>query len=491
MSVPDTLAEALERFEPVIGLEVHAQLRTRSKLFSSAENQYDPGRPNRFVDAYTWGLPGVLPVPNQAAVDMAVTAGLALGCTIHPKSEWARKQYFYPDLPKGYQISQYERPLCTDGRLEVPTADGSVRTIRIERIHMEEDAGKSTHVAQAAHSLVDLNRAGVPLIEIVSGPDLRSAQEAGRYLRSLRSILRQLKVCDGNMEEGSFRCDANVSIRPRGSDALLDRCELKNINSFRFVEQGIEVEILRQARLRATGRPVTRETRLYDSERRETRSMRGKEEAQDYRYFPDPDLPLLAVSQARIDELAAALPELPAARQARWMTEHHLPEEHAHALNEDPELAAYFDRAVRAFPEGALGIANVIKVEVLRELKDDLGALEDAKLTPEMLARLVELKAKDTISSTQQKKLFARLWASGGDLEALVSAEGGQVEDPSVLMPLIAQVLADNPKAVAQYRGGKTNTIGFFVGQVMKATQGKAKPPLVKALLEGELGKET
>ncbi|MEQ8274909.1 MAG: Asp-tRNA(Asn)/Glu-tRNA(Gln) amidotransferase subunit GatB [Deltaproteobacteria bacterium] len=487
MAFAATLDEALSRYEAVIGLEVHAQLSTRSKLFSDAPNAYDPERPNHFVTAYCFGMPGMLPVLNEGAVDMAVRAGLALGCTVHERSTWARKQYFYPDLPKGYQISQYDRPICTDGHLEIRGADGTPTTIRIERIHMEEDAGKTSHEAGSPVSLVDYNRAGVPLIEIVSKPDLRSAQDAANYLRALRAVLVALGVCDGNMEEGSFRCDANVSIRPIGETELGTRCELKNINSFRYVEQAIEVEILRHARVIDDGGAIVQETRLYDSAKRETRSMRGKEEAHDYRYFPDPDLPPLVVAPERIERLRATIGELPAAKYTRYVETLGIPDEHARAFVDEPAVARYFDAAIDARPEAALGIANLIKGEVLRELKDDPAAIRDSKLSPEELAELVRLRDADDISSTQQKKMFAKLWRDGGSVKALMDSMGGQVDDPAVLGPIVDELFAKHPDEVEKLAGGNKKIISFFVGQVMRATKGKAKPPLVNQLIAERL----
>ncbi len=338
MSVPYTLQEALERYEPVIGLEVHAQLRTQTKIFCGIPNRYDPEQPNTFINEYCVGLPGVLPTLNGKAVEMAVRVGLALDCTIHLKSVWSRKQYFYPDLPKGYQISQYNEPLCEHGHLDVEVEDQPARRIRIARIHMEEDAGKNIHAEGAPFSLVDYNRAGVPLVEIVTEPDIQSSAEAAQYLRELRSILMTLEVSDGNMEEGSFRCDANVSIRPRGETKLGTRCELKNINSFRFVQQAIDVEILRHAQIVASGGHIVQETRLYDSVKKETRSMRGKADAHDYRYFPDPDLPPLILDPEWVQGLKAELPELPAKKRARYVQALGIPAEHAQAFSEEREV---------------------------------------------------------------------------------------------------------------------------------------------------------
>lgn len=487
MATIDSLEDALERYEPVIGLEVHAQLNTASKLFSGAPNRFDPERPNEAISAYCIGLPGMLPVLNREALEMAVRAGLALGCTVHERSVFARKQYFYPDLPKGYQISQYDQPICTGGGLEVAVEGETPRRIELTRIHMEEDAGKSTHVKGAPYSLVDFSRAGVPLIEIVSEPQLRSAAEASAYLKELRELLRFIGVCDGNMERGNFRCDANVSIRPRGQVELGDRVELKNINSFRFVEQAIDLEIVRHARILEAGEKVTQETRLFDPDRKETRSMRSKEEAADYRYFPDPDLPPLEVSDELRAQLKSELPELPAARRERWTRDWGLPEEHARAFSGERALADWFDAAVGDASELAPAIANVVKTEVLRELKDAPEAIAEAKLAPEDLRGLLKARAEGKISNSQVKKLFSKLWAGEGALGALLSAEGEQISDPSVIGALLDELFAAHPGEVEKLRGGNGKIAGFFVGQVMKRTKGKADPSAVNQILREKL----
>ncbi len=480
------LDQVLARWEPVIGLEVHAQLSTASKIFSDAPVTFDLEHPNTHIVGYCLGLPGTLPVLNLRAVELAVRAGVALGCTIRETSVFSRKHYFYPDLPKGYQISQYDLPVCEHGALSIAGDDGAARPIRIARIHLEEDAGKNLHVEGEAYTLVDYNRAGVPLAEIVSQPDLRSAAEAGRYLRALRAILVALDVCDGSMERGSLRADINVSIRPRGEEALGTRVEIKNVNSFRFVEQAIEHEIVRQAGVREEGRAIVQETRLYDSNRRVTRSMRSKEEAPDYRYFPDPDLPPLRVPAAWIEAARAALPELPAAQIERWRAAG-VPEEAARTFAEERAVARYFERALAAHPTGAAAIANLVKGEILRELKDDPAAIEAAKLAPETLAELVVRRERDEISSTQQKKLLAEMWRTGAPLAELLAAEGGQVDDSAALGALIDAVLAEHPQEVAQVKAGKVQIMGFLMGLVMKKSGGKAKPPLVRALLEEKL----
>jgi aspartyl-tRNA(Asn)/glutamyl-tRNA(Gln) amidotransferase subunit B len=483
MAALSSLAEVLERYEPVIGLEVHAQLKTRSKIFSRASAAFDPEHPNRNIEPYSIGMPGVLPVLNRKVVEMAIRAGLALGCRINTTSVFARKHYFYPDLPKGYQISQYDLPICEHGRLELQPK----RSIGIVRIHMEEDAGKSMHLEGAPVSLVDYNRAGVPLIEIVSAPDLKSAHEASSYLKALRAILVTLDVCDGNMEEGSFRCDANVSIRPRGATKLGTRCEIKNLNSFRYVEQAIEFEIVRHAHVLSEGGEIEQETRLFDHHKKVTRPLRSKEEAHDYRYFPDPDLPPLSIEQSWIDQLRATLPELPAQQIARYVALG-VPEEHARSFAEEPRVASFFERALSSFPEGALPIANFVKGEVLRELNESGGSIESRPdLSPSDLAELVRLKEADKISSTQQKKLFAQMWREGTPLAKLLSAEGEQIGDSAVLEPIVDRVIAENPAEVERYKKGNAKLLAFFVGQVMKATRGKAKPPLVQELLERKL----
>jgi aspartyl-tRNA(Asn)/glutamyl-tRNA(Gln) amidotransferase subunit B len=481
VQIPGTLAEALEIFEPVIGLEVHAQLKTASKIFSNAAASFDLEHPNTNIDAYSIGLPGVLPVLNRRVVEMAIRTGLALGCEIRRRSVFSRKHYFYPDLPKGYQISQYDLPICEHGHLEVGD-----KKIRIRRIHLEEDAGKNSHLEDAPLTLLDFNRAGVPLIEIVSDPDLGSAAEAGQYLRALRAILMTLGVCDGNMQEGSFRADINVSLRPRGTTPLGTRVEVKNVNSFRFVEQAIEVEIVRQARAIAEGTAIVQETRLYDSQKKATRSMRSKEEAHDYRYFPDPDLPPLLIEEPMIAAERASLPELPAAKRARWLGLG-LSAEVAGTFAEERDLGAYFDAAAQKRPELAVPIANFIKGEVLRELKEESAGIQASKLSPETLAELVALKESDKISSSQQKKLFAELWRSGASLESLASKEGEQVSDEAALAPLIDEVMTAHAGEVEKLKQGKTQIMSFLVGQVMKRSGGKAKPAAVKALFEARL----
>ncbi len=478
--------------EAVIGLEVHAQLATQSKLFCACSTAFG-AQPNANTCAVCLGMPGALPVPNDYAVALAVRAGLGLGCSIALASQWSRKNYFYPDLPKGYQITQFDRPIAQGGELafslpaEAGLLAGEVRSVRIRRVHMEEDAGKSVHGdgALGGRSYVDFNRGGVPLIEIVSEPDVRSGVEAAAYMRALRQILRYLGVCDGNMEEGSLRCDANVSVRKRGDTKLGTRTELKNINSFRFVQQAIEFEIARQENVLAGGGSIVQETRLWDAEAKVTRPMRSKEEAHDYRYFPEPDLPDLQLEEAWVQGIHETLPELPAAKVRRYTQQLGLSDNDAAVLTEDAEVAHYFEEAV-ALHTNAKAIANWIINELLRELRG--RAPSEVSLTPSALAELVALIDDGTISGKIAKDLFAELLEKGGSAKGLVETRGlKQVSDTSSIEPAVLQVLAANPKAVESYRAGKTNVLGFLVGQVMKATGGKANPKLVNALLTEKL----
>jgi aspartyl-tRNA(Asn)/glutamyl-tRNA(Gln) amidotransferase subunit B len=432
-------------------------------------------------------MPGVLPVLNRTAVEYAVKMGLAVNCEINERSVFARKNYFYPDLPAGYQISQYESPLCGPGHLDVETSAGP-RRIGITRIHMENDAGKNIHSSAENVSYVDLNRAGVPLIEIVSDPDIRTSEEAVAYLKGLRSILLYLGICDGNLEEGSFRCDANVSIRPRGQAEFGTRAELKNLNSFRNVQRAIDYEIGRQADLLDDGEAVVQETRLYDAGRNTTASMRGKEEAHDYRYFPDPDLIPIQLERAWIEKWAAELPELPRERRERMAAEYDLPAEDARILTEEKGLADYFEAAVAAY-DAPKKIANWMVGEFLRRLNETHTAAEDAAMGPESLAALVALIDKGTISGKIAKDVFPDLFASGRAPEEYVKAKGlVQISDAGAIEAAVDAVIAANPAEVEAYRGGKTKLMGFFVGQVMRETRGKANPQLVNELLQGRLG---
>jgi aspartyl-tRNA(Asn)/glutamyl-tRNA(Gln) amidotransferase subunit B len=467
------------RWEAVIGLEVHAQLLTRSKIFSPASTEFG-APPNTHVDPVCLGLPGVLPVLNRQAVDFALRLALATGCTVRRRSRFARKHYFYPDLPKGYQISQYDEPVAEHGLVTV-AAGGPPRPIRLRRIHLEEDAGKNLH--RGSVSLVDFNRAGVPLVEIVSEPDLRTADEAAELVRSLRQLVRWLGICDGNLEEGSLRCDANVSLRPAGATALGVKTELKNINSFRFVRDAIAHEIARQEALLEAGERVVPETRLWDADRGQSFSMRGKEEAHDYRYFPEPDLPPLVIDEAWLAAVAAALPELPAARRERFVADLGLAPADAATLTQERDLADYFEAAARAHGDGR-AVANWVVNELLRELKRLGRPAAASPVAPADLAALCDLVRAGTITGKMAKEVFAQMVATGRPPRALVEEAGlGVVSDRAALEAACRAVVAGNPAQVAQFRAGKTKVLGFFVGQVMKATRGRAEPGAVNEIL--------
>ena len=476
--------------EPVIGLEVHAELLTRSKIFCACSATFG-GEPNTNVCPVCLGMPGLLPVLNRRVIEFAIRLGLATSCAIAPLSRFARKNYFYPDLVKGYQISMYELPLCTGGHLDV-LVDGLGRRIGLTRIHMEEDTGKNIHEASAETSLVDFNRSGVPLLEIVSEPDMRTVAEAGAYLRTLRSILQYLEICDGNMEEGSFRCDANVSVRPAGTTTLGTKVEVKNMNSFRSVENAIAYEIERQAAALAHGEPLRQETRLWDAEREETRPMRSKEFAHDYRYFPEPDLLPLVVDRTWVDEVRATLPELPAPRRERFVRDYQLSTYDADVLTQRKDNADYFEAGIAA---GAVPkeMANWVTTELLRivheEKLDDALVIRDWPLTPTQLARLAALVHAGTINRNTAKALIPRLRGTTRDPQELVAAEGlAQVSDRGALEAAVADVVARHPAQVAEFRGGKERVLGFLVGQVMKATGGKANPQVVQELMRAALG---
>jgi aspartyl-tRNA(Asn)/glutamyl-tRNA(Gln) amidotransferase subunit B len=478
------------QWETVIGLEIHAQLATRSKIFSGASTAYGAS-PNTQACAIDLGLPGVLPVLNAAAVEMAVRFGLATGCTIAPMSVFARKNYFYPDLPKGYQISQYELPVVASGSVTIDLDDGGSKRIGVTRAHLEEDAGKSLHEGFEGVSGIDLNRAGTPLLEIVSEPDLRSAREAVAYMKKIHSLVRYLGICDGNMQEGSFRCDANISVRPMGRQALGTRAEIKNINSFRFVEKAIEYEIERQIDVLESGGSVVQETRLYDPVKGETRSMRSKEEANDYRYFPDPDLLPLVIDGASIERLRATLPELPDAKRARFIAEHGLSAYDAAVLTVSRELADYYEAVVAALAgvEGAGKLAaNWVMGELSGALNRDGVDIATSPVDPAQLAGLLTRIADQTISGKLAKTVFEAMWAGEGDADAVIEAQGlRQVTDSGAIEALVDSVIAANPNQLAQYRAGKDKLFGFFVGQVMKASAGKANPEQVNALLRTKL----
>jgi aspartyl-tRNA(Asn)/glutamyl-tRNA(Gln) amidotransferase subunit B len=491
------LSKVVETFEPVIGLEVHVQLATRTKAFCGCPSSFGE-EPNSSTCSVCLGLPGALPVLNATAVAFALRLGLATSCEIRRRSRFARKNYFYPDLPKGYQISQYDEPLCQGGRVEVDEAgEGSgPHAVRLTRIHMEEDAGKNLHTG-GGHSLVDFNRSGVPLCEVVSEPDLRSADEAVAYLKALRTLVRWIGVSDGNMEEGSLRCDANVSVRPRGQERLGTRVELKNINSFKHVKSAIEYEIVRQAELVQQGGQVVQETRLWDVDRGVSRSMRSKEEAHDYRYFPEPDLPPLVIDEAWIGEVQAAMPELPPARRARFESQYGLPGYDARLLTSERELGEYFEamldeRAVGARVD-AKRAANWVTSELLARVADarDVMNAERCPVRPVELGRLCALIDEGTISGKIAKDVFARMWQSGRGAREIVESEGlVQVSDSGAIEQAVREVVARNLKQKEQYRAGKTAVLGFFVGQVMRATGGKANPERVNELLRKVLAED-
>ncbi|OGW59558.1 MAG: aspartyl/glutamyl-tRNA amidotransferase subunit B [Nitrospirae bacterium RBG_16_64_22] len=473
------------KYEAVIGLEVHAQLLTESKNFCACANRFG-APPNTQTCPVCLGLPGALPVLNRKAVEYIAKTGLAFHSKIAPESRFARKNYFYPDLPKGYQISQYESPVCEGGRVEI-VVDGDVRTVTLHRIHLEEDAGKNIHEGSADTSRVDLNRSGVPLMEIVSEPEIRTPEEAVAYLKKIRSTLRCLNVCDGNMEEGSLRCDANVSIRPAGSDALGTKAEIKNVNSFRFVKQAIAYEIERQIAVVEGGGRVVQETRLFDSARGVTVSMRSKEEAHDYRYFPEPDLVPLVLERAQVEAWARELPELPDATRERFAREYGLSEYDAAFLSEERAAADYFEETVRLSGQPKTA-ANWIMGDLTRFLNEAGGEIAASPVTPERLAEMLKLIADGTISGKIAKTIFEEMFKSGKDAAIVVKEKGlVQVSDAGEIERVIEQVMADNPNELAAYRGGKEKLFGFFVGQVMKKSGGKANPAKVNEILKAKL----
>jgi aspartyl-tRNA(Asn)/glutamyl-tRNA(Gln) amidotransferase subunit B len=474
-------------WEAVIGLEIHVQLATKSKMFSGAATAYGAAA-NTQACAVDLGLPGVLPVINSAAVRMAIKFGLAIDAEIAELAVFARKNYFYPDLPKGYQISQYELPIVSRGRLDIPLEGGGSRTIGITRAHLEEDAGKSVHEGLGDATGIDLNRAGTPLIEIVSEPDLRTAAEAATYMRKIHTLVRYLGISDGNMQEGSFRCDANVSLRPAGEDKLGTRTEIKNINSFRFVEQAIEYEMERQREVLESGGRIVQETRLFDAARGETRSMRIKEEANDYRYFPDPDLLPVKTSLEEIEALRAELPELPDARRARYMAELNLTEYDSDYLAGDIDISDYFEETLEAAGAEAKLTANWIMGELAAALNRDGRGIKDSPVSAAMLGGLIRRIQDNTVSGKIAKQVFEAMWKGEGDADAIIAAKGlQQVTDTGAIETLVDEVLAANPEQVEQYRAGKDKVLGFLVGQVMKKSQGKANPQQVNTLLRDKL----
>ncbi len=481
------MSAAPSGWEVVIGLEVHAQLATKSKIFSGASTAYgaDPNTQACLVDL---GYPGVLPVLNEEVVRMAAKFGLAVNATVAKRSIFARKNYFYPDLPKGYQISQYELPIVESGELFIRDADGNEKRIGITRAHLEEDAGKSIHGAVEGSSGIDLNRAGTPLLEIVSEPDLRSAAEAVAYMRKIHTIVRYLGISDGNMQEGSFRCDANVSVRPRGQEEFGTRTELKNLNSFRFVEKAINYEIERQIDVIEDGGDVVQETRLYDADKDETRPMRSKEEANDYRYFPDPDLLPVEIDDDYVEAVRQTLPELPDAKEHRLVDEYGLKPDDAAILTVNRVLADYFETAAKATSAKPQAVANYVIGDLVGALKRDSLKIEDTRIAAADLAVLLDRIADQTISGKIAKEVFEAMWAGEGSADEIIEARGlKQITDTGAIEAVIDQVIADNPSQVAEYKGGKDKLIGFFVGQVMKATQGKANPGQVNQLLKKKL----
>jgi aspartyl-tRNA(Asn)/glutamyl-tRNA(Gln) amidotransferase subunit B len=474
-------------WETVIGLEIHAQLATRSKIFSGSATAYG-AEPNTQADLVDLGYPGVLPVLNGEAVRMAVRFGLAIGARIAPRSVFARKNYFYPDLPKGYQISQYELPIVAEGALEVVLDDGTRKRIGITRAHLEEDAGKSLHEGLPGVSGIDLNRAGTPLIEIVSEPDMRSAKEAVAYMKKVHTLVRYLEICDGNMQEGSFRCDANVSVRRKGAEKFGTRAEIKNLNSFRYVEKAINYEVERQIELIESGGKVVQETRLYDPDKGETRSMRSKEEANDYRYFPDPDLLPVALEPEVIESLRATLPELPDEKAARFVREHGLSEYDAGVLTASRELGAYYEDVVRRVGRDPKLCANWVMGDLAAFLNRDNLEVGEAKVGSEALAGLVTRIVDATISGKIAKEVFETMWDGGASADAVIEQKGlRQITDTGAIEAAIDEVMAKNPGQLADYRSGKDKLFGFFVGQVMKATGGKANPAQLNDLLKKKL----
>ena len=475
-----------DKYEVVIGLEVHAQLKTKSKIFAPDGTEFGK-EPNSETSPITLGMPGVLPVLNKEAVNMGILTGLALHCTIPPRCKFDRKQYFYPDLPKGYQISQYDEPICVGGYLDIQG-----KRIGITRAHLEEDAGKLVHagadgIAGSSYSLVDLNRAGTPLLEIVSEPDMRSSDEARAYMEELRNIVRYIGVCDGNLEEGSMRCDANISIMPKGSKEFGTRAEIKNVNSFSALQRAIEYEIDRQIEIVEEGGKVDQETRLWDDNSRETRSMRGKEDAHDYRYFPEPDLMPLAISREWIEEIRAKMPELPAQKRERYQSIG-LSEYDAGIIVEQMSLALFFDKVLElgANPKTAV---NFIMGEIAAYLKETKLDITETKLTPENLTELISLIEKNTISNNIGKQIIIDMLKDGTSAKEIVEKKGlSQITDTSAIKEICAKVVEENPKEVESYKGGKVQLLGFFVGQVMKQSKGRANPKVVNQLLKEILG---
>ena len=478
--------ELRDKYEVVIGLEVHAQLKTKSKIFAPDKNEFGQ-EPNSLTSPITLGMPGVLPVLNKECVNMGILTGLALNCEIPSRCKFDRKQYFYPDLPKGYQISQYDEPICVNGYLDI-----NGKRIGITRAHLEEDAGKLVHagadgLAGSSYSLVDLNRAGTPLLEIVSEPDMRSSEEARNYMEELRDIVRYIGVCDGNLEEGSMRCDANISIMPKGSKEFGTRAEIKNVNSFSALQRAIEYEIERQIEIVEEGGQVVQETRLWDDNSRETRSMRGKEDAHDYRYFPEPDLMPLEISREWVQRIKDSMPELPAQKRARYQGLG-LSEYDANVIVEQMGLALFFDKVLELGATPKIAV-NFIMGEIAAYLKEDHIEITDTKLTPENLAELISLIEKGTISNNIGKQIIIEMMKDGTKASAIVEKKGlSQITDEGAIKEIVQKIVDANPAQVQAYKNGKTNLLGFFVGQVMKETKGRANPKTVNVLLREIIG---
>jgi aspartyl-tRNA(Asn)/glutamyl-tRNA(Gln) amidotransferase subunit B len=476
-----------QQWEPVIGLEIHIQLATKSKIFCGSSTAYGAA-PNTQASALDLGMPGTLPVLNREVLNMAIRFGLAIGARIATRSVFARKNYFYPDLPKGYQITQFELPIVGRGELQIDLDDGSSKSVGITRAHLEEDAGKSVHEGLRGHTGVDLNRAGTPLLELVSEPEMFSAREAVAFMRKVHTLVRYLGICDGNMQEGSFRCDANVSVRPQGQRELGTRAELKNINSFRFVERAIDYEIHRQVHLLESGAKIVQETRLYDSDRNETRSMRSKEEAEDYRYFPDPDLLPVIIETSLLDEISASIPELPDARKQRFMQVLGLGQDDAVTLTTTPELADWFEQALAEAGGQARVCANWVLVELTGALHKAALGLADSPVSPSDLAGLLKRLHDGTISGKIAKMVFDAMFNGEGSADAIIEARGlKQITDTSMIETVVDQVLASHPEQIEQYRSGDVKVFNFFVGQVMKETRGKANPSQLREMLQLKL----
>ena len=477
-------------WEIVVGIETHAQLATRSKIFSGASTAFG-APPNTQASAVDIALPGVLPVLNGGVVELAIRFGLAVGATIAPRSVFARKNYFYPDLPKGYQISQYELPVVQGGALEIAlpgNTNSATKTVRITRAHLEEDAGKSLHEDFHGMSGIDLNRAGTPLLEIVTEPDLRGAKEAVAYARALHALVRWIEICDGNMQEGSFRCDANVSVRKVGDDKLGTRCEIKNLNSFRFMEKAIEFEARRQVEILEDGGRIVQETRLYDPDRDETRSMRSKEDAQDYRYFPDPDLLPLVIPAEEVEAIRARMPELPAQKRVRYAAQFGLAAYDVMLLTESREKAAYFEQAVSGYGATAKLAANWLNGEIASRLNDEGREFDAVPVPPRRLAGLLARIQDDTVSQKAAKDVLAEMWVGEGEADAIIEAKGlKQISDSGAIERLVDEVLAANVRQVEDFRAGREKAFNSLVGQVMKQSKGKANPAQVNEVLRSRL----